>query len=98
MQHRRTVWNRMAAGMVLALIVAALTAALTWTPLATPDVAQAQGAQPADTTALFAPFWEAWDLLHQNYVDPLDDTALARGAIQGLATAGQQWLPGLQAP
>ncbi len=40
---------------------------------------------PADTEALFAPFWEAWDLLHAYYVDqPLDDVALMRGAIRGM--------------
>ncbi len=47
---------------------------------------------PADVQGLFAPFWEAWDLLHQRYVDqPLDDTALMQGAIRGmLASLGDQ--------
>jgi carboxyl-terminal processing protease len=33
----------------------------------------------------FAPFWEAWNLVHENYVDqPVDDVALMRGAISGM--------------
>ncbi len=47
--------------------------------------ATAQGASPRD--ALFAPFWEAWELLHEFYVDPLDDTALMEGALQGMMNA-----------
>ena len=47
---------------------------------------------PADQTDLFAPFWETWDLLHENYVDqPMDDTTLMRGAIEGmLASLGDK--------
>jgi carboxyl-terminal processing protease len=38
--------------------------------------------------ALFSPFWEAWTLVHENYVDqPLDDVALMRGAITGMMQA-----------
>jgi carboxyl-terminal processing protease len=37
---------------------------------------------------LFAPFWEAWDIVHEQYVDqPLDDVALMRGAIEGMLDA-----------
>jgi carboxyl-terminal processing protease len=32
-----------------------------------------QSATPSEFQALFAPFWEAWNLVHQNYVDqPVD--------------------------
>jgi carboxyl-terminal processing protease len=43
-----------------------------------------------DTTAttldeLFAPFWESWDIVHDEYIDqPVDDVALMRGAINGM--------------
>ena len=38
-----------------------------------------------DPDQLIASFWEAWDILHDDYVDqPLDDGALMRGAIRGL--------------
>jgi carboxyl-terminal processing protease len=34
---------------------------------------------------LFEPFWEAWDIIHEQYVDqPVDDTSLMRGAISGM--------------
>ena len=51
--------------------------------------ALAQGDQPPETAELFRPFWEAWDLLHANYVDPLDDAALAAGAVEGLLGAAE---------
>ncbi|GMR09658.1 MAG: S41 family peptidase [Anaerolineae bacterium] len=42
----------------------------------------------ADQEQLIAPFWEAWEILHDDYVDqPLDDEALMRGAIRGLVDA-----------
>lgn len=50
----------------------------------TREPAQAQGQQPTGTEDLFAPFWETWTLLHENYVDPLDDNALMEGAINGM--------------
>jgi carboxyl-terminal processing protease len=47
-----------------------------------------QAATPEDVQALFAPFWEAWNLVHENYVDqPVDDIALMRGAINGMMQA-----------
>ena len=42
-------------------------------------------ATPQDFQTLFKPFWEAWNLVHQNYVDqPVDDLKLMRGAITGM--------------
>jgi carboxyl-terminal processing protease len=47
-----------------------------------------QAATPAEFQALFSPFWEAWTLVHENYVDqPVDDIALMRGAINGMMNA-----------
>ena len=47
-----------------------------------------QTATPANMQSLFSPFWEAWNLVHQNYVDqPVDDVALMRGAITGMMQA-----------
>ncbi len=40
---------------------------------------------PEELEALFAPFWEAWGIIHEQYVDqPLDDEVLMNGAIQGM--------------
>ncbi len=37
------------------------------------------------TEELFFPFWEAWDIVHEQYIDqPVDETALMRGAISGM--------------
>ncbi len=49
----------------------------------------AQTATPDNLQELFRPFWQAWDLLHQEYVDKanLDDVALMRGAIRGMYEA-----------
>jgi carboxyl-terminal processing protease len=44
--------------------------------------------EPKDREELFSTFWEAWDILHENYVDqPLDDEALMRGAIDGMMSS-----------
>ncbi len=41
-----------------------------------------------DIVELFLPFWEAWDLVHENFVDqPVDDEELMQGAIQGIMQA-----------
>ena len=42
-------------------------------------------ADDTDLQDLFVPFWQAWDLLHAEYVDqPVDDTLLMQGAISGM--------------
>ncbi len=52
------------------------------------STATAQGGTPEELQQTFAPFWETWTLLHENFVDqPLDDVALMRGAISGMLEA-----------
>jgi carboxyl-terminal processing protease len=47
-----------------------------------------QNSKPVSRDELFKPFWQAWDLVHQQYVDqPVDDVALMRGAIDGMLKA-----------
>jgi len=54
-------------------------------PSASPDE---QSATPAELQTLFAPFWEAWNLVHKQYVNqPVDDVALMQGAIRGMMDA-----------
>ncbi len=44
-----------------------------------------QGSTPEDLQTLFQPFWQAWNLVHDQYVDqPVDDITLMRGAIRGM--------------
>jgi carboxyl-terminal processing protease len=44
-----------------------------------------QAGTPSDLTTLFVPFWEAWKIIHQEYVDqPVNDTQLMEGAISGM--------------
>ncbi len=46
---------------------------------------QSQTATPQDLQTLFKPFWEAWQIIHQQYVkQPVDDTKLMEGAIRGM--------------
>jgi carboxyl-terminal processing protease len=57
-------------------------------PQASPPPSGDRGGTPEELQATFQPFWEAWDIVHQRYVDqPLDDTALMRGAIRGMMAA-----------
>lgn len=63
------------------------------TPLL-PTIGPIQGGQePAPPTGtvppqtreeLFEPFWEAWKIVHDDYVDDVDDVELMRGAIRGM--------------
>jgi|GEM_PF-67890 len=47
-----------------------------------------------ESSELFAPFWEAWDIVHEQYVDqPVDDEALMNGAIQGMLGAFEEANP-----
>ena len=47
--------------------------------------ATGQAQTSTDVQTLFKPFWESWDLVHQQYVDqPVDNTALMQGAIKGM--------------
>lgn len=48
----------------------------------------AEGNTPEEYKNLFAPFWETWDIVHDQFVDqPVDDLALMRGAINGMLDA-----------
>ena len=73
-------------GIVVGNLVPRLKPATVPTLTATPDANQ--GGTPADLQSQFAPFWQAWDLVHKNYVDqPVDNTKLVEGAISGMMNA-----------
>ena len=47
-----------------------------------------QSATPSEYQTLFTPFWEAWNVVHQQFVDqPIDDQKLMQGAIRGMMDA-----------
>ncbi len=49
-----------------------------------PEIVSTQEAE-TDTQTLFEPFWQAWDLVHQEYYEqPVDNTLLMQGAIRGM--------------
>jgi len=55
--------------------------------LDSPGPATASGS-PEDLDQLFAPFWESWRIVHDEFVDqPVDDDTLMRGAIRGMLEA-----------
>jgi len=46
------------------------------------------GDTPEESQELFAPFWETWQIVHEEYVDqPVDDLTLMRGAIEGMLSS-----------
>ncbi len=54
-------------------------------PTSSPSPGEPPTATTTDREALFAPFWEAWEIVHSQYVDqPVDDVQLMRGAIRGM--------------
>jgi carboxyl-terminal processing protease len=61
------------------------------TPLIPPVVqppSSSSSASPEELKELFKPFWEAWDIVHNQYVEqPVDDTLLLQGAIRGMLEA-----------
>lgn len=75
------------ASITLALVVTLVVTGTLLLSQHAEQTAEAQGNQPANTQELFEPFWEAWDLLHDNYVDPLDDDVLVEGALEGMLRA-----------
>ena len=53
-----------------------------------PGVDPQQSSTPAELQTLFTPFWEAWNVIHEQYVDqPVDDVKLMQGAIRGMMDA-----------
>jgi carboxyl-terminal processing protease len=47
-----------------------------------------QATTPEELQTLFVPFWEAWNIVHEQYVDqPVDDQLLLQGAIRGMMDA-----------
>lgn len=80
----RKIWTASAA---LVLLAGVFVAGYVIGEYTSGGAVRAQGEQPPDTEVLFAPFWEAWTLLHENYVDPLDDNLLMEGALIGMMWA-----------
>jgi len=59
-----------------------LPAALPGIPTVSPE---SQSGTPQDLQTFFKPFWDAWQIIHTNYVDqPVDNTKLLEGAITGM--------------
>ncbi|GAB4462438.1 MAG: S41 family peptidase [Anaerolineales bacterium] len=57
-------------------------------PTAVPSPNSQPSATPEELQTLFAPFWEAWNIVHSQYVNqPVDDTLLMQGAIRGMMEA-----------
>lgn len=57
-------------------------------PTLVPPSGDQTSSTPGDLQKLFVPFWEAWNLVHEQYVNqPVDDTLLMQGAIRGMMEA-----------
>jgi carboxyl-terminal processing protease len=81
-----------AAGLVLPRLAPAVSswseAVLPAAPAEAPNSPPVSPGTATDRETLFAPFWEAWDIVHRDFVDqPVDDVALMRGAIRGFLDA-----------
>lgn len=54
-------------------------------PLLFAELGNRGGVHRQNERTLFEPFWEAWDIVHEYYVDqPVDDNSLMEGAIRGM--------------
>jgi carboxyl-terminal processing protease len=61
-------------------------------PLPTEWIQEAPASSSPDTpesrSTLFRPFWQAWDIVHDEFVDqPVDDSLMMQGAIRGMLEA-----------
>ena len=55
---------------------------------ASEDEPEATATPELSREELFEPFWQAWDLAHDQFVDqPVDEVAMMRGAIKGMLEA-----------
>lgn len=71
-------------GMAAGVMVTTMPEMQKYMPFINPSDAQA-AAPEEDLNTLFEPFWESWNLVHDQYVDqPVDDTEMMRGAIRGM--------------
>ncbi len=61
-------------------------------PPAPTPAPEMEEATPNELSVLFAPFWESWQIVHDDYVDqPVNDLELMQGAISGmLSSLGDQ--------
>jgi carboxyl-terminal processing protease len=54
-------------------------------PTTVPPSSDQSSATPDELQTLFAPFWEAWNIVHNSFVEqPVDDVSLMQGAIRGM--------------
>jgi len=57
-------------------------------PFSSEPSTEPQAVTPGELQTLFQPFWEAWNIVHEQYVEqPVDDVALMQGAIRGMMDA-----------
>lgn len=59
-----------------------------WIPGSPEPTVEQQASTPDDVEGLFKPFWEAWNIVHTQFVDqPVNDVVLMQGAIRGMMEA-----------
>ncbi len=79
-------------GVILGWLIPSASTIETFAPVSSPvpEIAPSPtlttiSTTPTDLEELFKPFWESWDIIHDQYVDqPVDDLQLMRGAIRGM--------------
>src|SRR5512139_3405550 len=81
--------NRLLIGCVIVILLfGATTLGFVAGRFTSPNLSAQQSSTttPANSTeALFKPFWEAWKIVHDEYlVQPVDDEKMMQGAIRGM--------------
>jgi carboxyl-terminal processing protease len=57
-------------------------------PLTSAELSEITPSPPKNREELIEPFWEAWDIVHDRFVDqPVDEVEMMRGAIRGMIDA-----------
>ena len=82
----RIVWQRSRMTVIAAIIFAAGFSAGN---LANVTSAQNRHVQPAGTEAVFESFWQVWDIIHDEFVDPEGNELLAETLVVAIAEFGR---------
>ncbi|NWG15380.1 MAG: hypothetical protein HXY41_01975, partial [Chloroflexi bacterium] len=84
MEHLRAVWQRLRPFQISFLVVGVFVAGFVLGSQYHVSQAQSDLEPPAEAEALFAPFWQVYNLIADEYLEPVEPEALVDGAIQGM--------------
>ncbi|MBC6937195.1 MAG: S41 family peptidase [Chloroflexi bacterium] len=87
MHHLRAAWQRFRLLQISFLVVGIFLAGFALGSQYNVSQAQSDLLPPAGSETLFAPFWQVYNLITTEYLEPVEPETLVNGAIQGMMNA-----------